>query len=73
MYLEGPSYEDDTVHLSNILDNELFFLHEVAEICFLKEIGYKITRSTIMEAYPDTYHVHLKALKVELNEARKRK
>jgi len=71
-YLEGPTYEDDTVRLSDILSNDLFFLHEVAEICLLKRMGYKISRSTVMEAYPDTYYAHLEAINIELAEAREK-
>jgi hypothetical protein len=43
-YLEAPSYEDDTIKLNEILSDELLFLHEVAEICFLKKMGYTITK-----------------------------
>ena len=70
-YLEGPSYEDDTIQLNDILSDELLLLHEVAEICFLKRMGYIISQNTIMEAYPDTYRVHLEALNIELAEAEK--
>ena len=71
-YLNAPSYEDDRVTVDEVLANELLLLHEVAEICILKKWGYRITRSIIMEAYPDTYSAHLKALEIELEEARKR-
>ena len=70
-YLEGPSYEDDTTQLNDILSDELLLLHEVAEICFLKRMGYIISKNTIMEAYPDTYRAHLEALDLELAEAKR--
>ncbi len=71
VYLRAPSYEDDTVKLDEIINNKLLLLHEIAEICFLKEMGYKITRNIVIEAYPDTYYAHLEALRIELAEAGK--
>jgi hypothetical protein len=70
-YLEAPSYEDDTIKLKEILGDELLLLHEVAEICFLKKMGYTITSNIIVEAYPQTYKAHLKALEIELETAKK--
>jgi hypothetical protein len=69
IYLESSTYENDIVRLDNIWNNELLLLHEVAEICFLKRIGYIVSRNIIIEAYPDTYHAHLEALDIELAEA----
>ena len=71
-YLEAPSYEEDSIQVDDIFGNELLLLHEVAEICLLKKMGYRISRSVIMEAYPDTYQAHLEALNIELAEAENR-
>ena len=71
-YFSSPTYENDTVDLDEVLSNELLLLHEVAEICFLKGMGYTITRNIVVEAYPNTYYAHLKALDIELVEAEKR-
>ncbi|OWJ54914.1 hypothetical protein Pdsh_04200 [Pyrodictium delaneyi] len=68
-YIQGPSYEDDRVTQEEILGEELLLLHEAAEICILKNMGYRITRGTVVEAYPDTYRAHLIALGIELAEA----
>jgi len=72
VYLQAPSYEDNSVDTDTVLSNELLLLHEVAEICLLKKMGHEITQSTIMEVYPDTYRAHLEALRIELNEAMRR-
>ena len=68
-YLESPTYENNAVKPEEILNNELLLLHEVAEICFLKKMGHVISRNIIINAYPDTYYAHLKAIDVELAEA----
>ncbi len=69
-YLNAPSYEEDTISLDEILNEELL-LHEVAEMRFLKNLGYKINRNTILDAYPDTYRAHLEAMNIELAEAKR--
>ncbi len=68
-YLSGPSYEDDRIGLSEIASNPLLLLHEVAEMCVLKSMGYTIDRETVVRAYPDTYRAHLLAMEIELLEA----
>jgi len=70
-YLSGPSYEDDRTSLNKILEEELLLLHEVVEICFLKNMSYKINEATIQYAYPDTYRAHLEAMSIELDEAKR--
>ena len=70
-YLNALSYEEDTVSLVEILNEELLLLHEVIEICLLKNLGYKINRSIILDAYPDTYRAHLEAMNIELAEAKR--
>ncbi len=69
-YLNALSYGEDAVSLDEILNEELL-LHEVVEICFLKNFGYKINRNTILDAYPDTYRAHLEAMNIELAEAKR--
>ncbi len=71
-YISGPTYEEDTVGVDEVFSNELLLLHEVAEVCALKSIGYGIGSDTVMKAYPHTYSAHLKAMDVELSEALKR-
>ncbi len=71
-YLSGPTYEEATVGVEEVFNNELLLLHEVAEACILKSMGHGIGRETVMEAYPHTYSAHLKAMDVELSEALKR-
>jgi len=44
-------------------------LHEVAEICTLKSVGYSIDENTNLRAYPDTYREHLEVMRIELKEA----
>ena len=68
-YLEAPTYEKDLIQLSEILNEELLLLHEVAEACMLKNMGYRISKNIIEKAYPDTYKAHLEALNIELAEA----
>uniref|UniRef100_A0A7C4FCH4 Uncharacterized protein n=1 Tax=Thermofilum pendens TaxID=2269 RepID=A0A7C4FCH4_THEPE len=71
-YLSGPTYTGDTVALEEVLGDELLFLHEVAEACILKSMGYELSESTATRAYPDTYKAHLEAMEVELREAARR-
>jgi len=52
-----------------VLGSDILMLHEVAEICTLKSMGYRVDENTIVRAYPDTYREHLEALRVELREA----
>ncbi|HID40992.1 MAG TPA: hypothetical protein EYP33_02420 [Pyrodictium sp.] len=54
-YIQGPSYEDDRVAQEEILGEELLLPHEAAEIYILKNMGYRITRGTVVEAYPNIY------------------
>jgi len=53
-----------------VLSSDILMLHEVAEICILKSMGYSIDENTIIRAYSDTYRAHLEALRIELREAR---
>ncbi len=71
-YISVPTYEDEKTSIDDILGNEFLILHEVAEICFLKNMGYKIDEKVIMNAYPRTYEAHLKAMEIELKEAQKK-
>ena len=71
-YLSGPTYTGDAVTAEQVMSNDLLFLHEVAEACILKSMGYVVDESTATRAYPDTYRAHLKAMEVELLEAEKR-
>ncbi len=71
-YLSGSIYEEDTVGVEEVFSNEILLLHEVAEACILKSMRYGVGWETVMEAYPHTYSVHLKAMDVELSEALKR-
>jgi len=71
-YLRGPTYEEDTVGMEEMFSNEFLLLHEVAEACILKSMGYGVGRDTVMKAYPHTYSAHLRAMDVELSEALKR-
>ncbi len=68
-YLNADTYEDEKISIGEILNNELLLLHEVAEICFLKSMGYGIDEHVVINAYPDTYKAHLEALEIELSEA----
>ncbi len=68
-YLKAPTYEKDLIQLNEILNEELLLLHEVAEVCILKNMGYGISKNIFKEAYPDTYKAHLEALNIELAEA----
>jgi len=52
-----------------VLGSDILMLHEVAEICALKFMGYSIDENTIVKAYPDTYRAHLEAMRIELREA----
>lgn len=72
-YLSGPTYEEDTIGLEEVFSNELLLLHEVAEACILKSMGYGIGRDTVMEARQHTYSAHLRAMDIELSEALKGK
>ncbi len=72
-YLEGPTYENDTISFIEILGYDLLFLHEIAEAYILENMGYDLSCNTIIEAYPDTYLAHLKALEIELLETGRRK
>jgi hypothetical protein len=71
-YLSGPTYTGDRVTAEQVVSDDLLFLHEVAEACILKGMGYVVDESTATRAYPDTYRAHLKAMEVELLEAEKR-
>ncbi len=71
-YLSGPTYEEDTVGMDEVFSNELLLLHEVAEACTLKLMGYGIGAGTVVKAYPRTYSAHLKAMDIELSEALRR-
>jgi len=68
-YLQGPTYTGDKISAEIILGNDLLLLHEVAEICVLKSMGYSIDEETIVRAYPVTYRAHLEAMRVELRVA----
>jgi len=68
-YLRGPTYSGDRTPAEAVLSSDILMLHEVAEICILKSMGYSIDENTVLRAYPDTYRVHLEALRVELREA----
>ena len=70
-YLAAPSYEDDRIAVEEVAGNELLLMHEVAEICMLKRLGYRVTENILLEAYPDTYWAHLEAITIELREARR--
>jgi len=69
-YLRGPTYSGDRTPAEEVLSSDILMLHEIAEICMLKSMGYSIDENTIIRAYPDTYWAHLEALRVELREAR---
>ncbi|WFO74891.1 hypothetical protein J4526_07415 [Desulfurococcaceae archaeon MEX13E-LK6-19] len=71
-YINALTYEDEKTSIDDILGNEFLILHEVAEICFLKNMGYKIDEKVILNAYPRTYEAHLKAMEIELKEAQKK-
>lgn len=71
-YLSGPTYTGDRVTAEQVMNSDLLFLHEVAEACILKGMGYVVDESAVTRAYPDTYRAHLKAMEVELLEAEKR-
>ena len=60
IYLRAPSYEEDSIKLDDILSNELLLLHEIAEICLLKRMGYTISSYITIEAYLNTYHAPLR-------------
>ncbi|RLG51134.1 MAG: hypothetical protein DRN96_06025 [Thermoproteota archaeon] len=68
-YISGPTYEEDKISAEEILSSELLTLHELAEISELKRAGFKISQSTVIEAYPRAYEAHLKAMEVELRAA----
>jgi len=72
-YLVGPTYEEDTVGAEEVLSDELLLLHEVAEACILKSMGYGIGKDTVKEAHQHMYSAHLRAMDIELSEALKRK
>ena len=72
-YLSGPTYEKDAIGAEEALSDELLLLHEVAETCILKSMGYRIGRDTVVESRQHTYSAHLRAMDIELSEALKRK
>lgn len=37
----------------------------------MKKMSHKISSNTIMGTYPDTYLAHLKAIEIELSEAKR--
>ncbi|MEB3778904.1 MAG: hypothetical protein GSR85_01535 [Desulfurococcales archaeon] len=39
----------------------------------MKKMSHKISSNTIMGTYPDTYLAHLKAIEIELSEAKRRR
>jgi len=71
-YLSGPTYTGDTVAAEQIASDDLLFLHEVAEACILKSMGYEVDEGTAVRSYPDAYRAHLRAIEVELREAERR-
>lgn len=71
-YITAPTYEDDKITPAEILSSDLLLLHEVAEACELKGLGYRIDEDIFMKAYPDTYRAHLTAMRVEMEEARRK-
>jgi len=68
-YLRGPTYTGDRTSIEAVLNNDLLLLHELAEVCALKSMGYGIDDETAVRAYPDTYRAHLEAMVVELRAA----
>ncbi len=71
-YITAPTYEEDKIAPKEILSNDLLLLHGVAEACELKGIGHEISEDIFIRAYPDTYRAHLAAMRVEMEEARRK-
>ena len=71
-YITAPTYEEDKISPTEILSNDLLLFHEVAEACVLKDLGHEISEDIFMRAYPETYRAHLVAMRVEMEEARRR-
>jgi hypothetical protein len=65
-YMTGETPTGYVVTINDVLDNEFFMVHEVAEINELKRMGVPINKHTVIKFYPKVYEAHLTAMELEL-------
>ncbi len=68
-YVTGGTPTGDAVDFNSIIRNEYYFIHEIIEICELKNHGIIISRETVTKFYPEVYEAHIEALDKELRYA----
>lgn len=68
-YLTGETLTGDTITVSQILANDYFMIHEVAEMSELKARGIPLTKKAILEHGLETDEAHLVASEQEFTYA----
>jgi len=71
-YVTAPTLTGDTTKLEDILENDFLMIHEIIEICKFKELGISIDRNIFLRNPDLAYELHLEAMKIELDYARRK-